>query len=463
MGTSNSKLSSGTAAGRSSFSHLSFTPTELSTLRQCYASLIASHHHPQQQQQQKALLSFAAFQKHLLHALPEELKRREEGGEGRFVRALFHGFQDASQRAQGGGGGDAEHLSEEQFLSGIDACLKSGLSDQFRFFFSLTPFYPSSSSHEAPKEEKQDEEEPESALEGLLTDCAILATASSSFSSSASSSSSSASSASSSSSTCIRETWRTLFAKPLCKGREQQQKEGSAGVEEFVSWAIQNMPYLFTSSVERFVERAFVVHSSSSPSSSTSSVQQQQKWRLPQVQHVRSTEALLPLPCLYALSLALPEKQTSWRLLYSSGDHGNSFNRFCHYVLGYEGPSVMLIRDMNGHLFGAYICDGWRDSQTYYGQSGSVLFSLVPFYAIYRATGKETNFVYTNTKKSSYLDLPVGVGFGGSIGNFRLWVDDDFAAGTSRGLGSTFERGFVVFDHLLYLLTVASFCFSFLH
>jgi len=35
-------------------------------------------------------------------------------------------------------------------------------------------------------------------------------------------------------------------------------------------------------------------------------------------------------------------------------DHGASFNRFCHCVFGYAGPTVLIIKDSKNNVFGAY-------------------------------------------------------------------------------------------------------------
>ena len=38
--------------------------------------------------------------------------------------------------------------------------------------------------------------------------------------------------------------------------------------------------------------------------------------------------------------------------------HGHSLNRFIHHVVGYGGPTIMLIKDSEGRLFGAYMSQG---------------------------------------------------------------------------------------------------------
>jgi hypothetical protein len=37
--------------------------------------------------------------------------------------------------------------------------------------------------------------------------------------------------------------------------------------------------------------------------------------------------------------------QGTWARLYTSEENGLSFNRICHHILGYRGPTVLLARD----------------------------------------------------------------------------------------------------------------------
>eukprot|EP00947_MAST-08B_sp_MAST-8B-sp1_P004266 g4266.t1 len=43
-----------------------------------------------------------------------------------------------------------------------------------------------------------------------------------------------------------------------------------------------------------------------------------------------------------------------WNLLYRSTDHGLSFDLLCHRLIGYEGPTLIVIKDTEGHVFGAF-------------------------------------------------------------------------------------------------------------
>jgi len=82
----------------------------------------------------------------------------------------------------------------------------------------------------------------------------------------------------------------------------------------------------------------------------------------------------------------------------------------------------------------------WQDSTSYYGDSKTFLFSLYPRMSVYRTTGKGNHYIYLNTKKT-FSELPIGFGFGGETGSFRLWVDKDFAVGSTRAVDVTFRKG----------------------
>jgi len=49
--------------------------------------------------------------------------------------------------------------------------------------------------------------------------------------------------------------------------------------------------------------------------------------------------------------------QRDWELVYSSPRDGLSFNRLIHGIMGYAGPTLFILRNEQGELFGAYA--GW--------------------------------------------------------------------------------------------------------
>ena len=134
----------------------------------------------------------------------------------------------------------------------------------------------------------------------------------------------------------------------------------------------------------------------------------------------------------------------SWHRLFSSEANGLSSNRLMHSILGYGGPTIILIRSKDTSdkgtcgcgIFGAYTHTAWTaESPQFYGNSDSFLFRLGPDpMAIYRPKGgSETNaesdthnYQYFNTEARSkgYDGLSHGIGFGGTSELPRLFIDE---------------------------------------
>lgn len=151
--------------------------------------------------------------------------------------------------------------------------------------------------------------------------------------------------------------------------------------------------------------------------------------------------------------------QGSWRLLYSSDKHGMSFNRIAHHLLGYDGPTCILIRCADEPvetILGMFSESRWKDSNRFYGTAENILFTLSPALNIYRASGGpdtdvgssaagssgasastnsaakpnancSTNYQYLNMKTYGY---PHGFGMGGALDRFRIFIPDTMDEGT---------------------------------
>lgn len=62
-----------------------------------------------------------------------------------------------------------------------------------------------------------------------------------------------------------------------------------------------------------------------------------------------------------ALSLAIKEARGVWKRIYGSGVDGFSFFRLCHQILGWRGPTILLIKSSCSDIFGAYLDEPWRE------------------------------------------------------------------------------------------------------
>ncbi|GAA0179231.1 hypothetical protein LIER_29947 [Lithospermum erythrorhizon] len=152
-------------------------------------------------------------------------------------------------------------------------------------------------------------------------------------------------------------------------------------------------------------------------------------------------------------------------LLYRSSIHGKGLNRFWSNVDGYNGPLLMLIagyveNNLKRWVIGALTDQGFENKETFYGTSG-VLYSISPTFHAFLSSGKEKNFVYshlhTTIKKYEASPKPTGVAFGGSMGNERIYLDEDFAKVTLRhhAVDNTYQHG-PLFPDQGYLPTEAS-------
>lgn len=148
---------------------------------------------------------------------------------------------------------------------------------------------------------------------------------------------------------------------------------------------------------------------------------------------------------------------TSDSLLYRSSFHGKGLNRFWSNVEGYNGPMLILVaaslgdvHDGDGNvkkwILGALTHQAFENKDMFYGSSGS-LYAISPVFNVLSSSGKEKNFVYSHLHPTGRVydphPKPVGVAFGGSIRNERIFIDEDFAKVTVRhhAADKTYQSG----------------------
>ncbi|CAM0950071.1 unnamed protein product [Alopecurus aequalis] len=119
-----------------------------------------------------------------------------------------------------------------------------------------------------------------------------------------------------------------------------------------------------------------------------------------------------------------------WRLLYHSSLHGQSFNTFLGNVTNGDAQTVLIIKDTEGSIYGAYASQPWERHSDFYGDMKTFLFKLYPEASIFRPTGANKNLQWCATNFTSE-SIPNGIGFGGKPHHFGLFLSAGFDQGHS--------------------------------
>jgi len=148
---------------------------------------------------------------------------------------------------------------------------------------------------------------------------------------------------------------------------------------------------------------------------------------------------MLTSPTLLLLNYQIPSNyRRQWRLLYTTELYGESFSTLVKQIVK-KGPTIMIIQDEEGHIFGGFNSKSWELSSNFLGDDSCFLFSLRPTVAIYTSSGYSKNYCYLNTNQDTLMN---GLGFGGQAATsdfFALWLDHDFGNGRSQGPSTIFN------------------------
>ena len=74
-----------------------------------------------------------------------------------------------------------------------------------------------------------------------------------------------------------------------------------------------------------------------------------------------------------------------WKRLFSSASQGMSFENLCHAMVGYAGPTLLVVNDTLGNAFAAMSTTEWKEHPQFFGDGNNVLYSLWPMFSVYRA------------------------------------------------------------------------------
>jgi TLD len=161
-------------------------------------------------------------------------------------------------------------------------------------------------------------------------------------------------------------------------------------------------------------------------------------------------------PLLFALACFSSALHGTFHRLYTSSQDGLSFNRLQNALLGYGGPTLMVLRSVpsasqTSGVFGAYSSSSWKESKDFYGNSDCFLFrissgsrsSSSTCCNVYRPTGSARNFMYCNSAARSrgYDQQAHGIGFGGTTEMPRLFIEESFDDCVAGANDLTFDCG----------------------
>jgi TLD len=139
---------------------------------------------------------------------------------------------------------------------------------------------------------------------------------------------------------------------------------------------------------------------------------------------------------------------TQWHRLYSYRHDGANFETLESCLLGYAGPSLVVIRTKaEGSVLGAMCHSTWKDRRHYYGSPEAFLFQLAPEVHVHPATGAESNFMYLHRTPPMIDDLtpieaqPHGLGLGGCMQKPRLFIPESMTRCSADFVDRTFASG----------------------
>lgn len=147
---------------------------------------------------------------------------------------------------------------------------------------------------------------------------------------------------------------------------------------------------------------------------------------------------LLNTAALVVLNSTIHERlRQEWQCVFSSARHGASFSQLYHRCVKARRPIVLVIRTDNQHVFGGFAAVPLAPNGTFFGTMQCFVFSLVPTLRLYFSSGLNDNFLYMNAGQST---LPNGIGFGGQLDYFGLFVDSELMGHSkAEPLNSTYN------------------------
>lgn len=218
--------------------------------------------------------------------------------------------------------------------------------------------------------------------------------------------------------------------------KKEQTNQQQVSLDVFMNWAEQNAPCL-SSVLESFIHRIFFPDKPYPPSRT--------EFSFPRLRGQHSaffTKESSPL--LFTFASMSNSLGGAWHRLYTSDSDGLSFNRLQNALLGYSGPTLLIIKEAEtGGTFGAMTTTAWKESKSFYGNSDCFLFRIHPSVKVMRPRGVGENFMYCNSisRSRGYDGQAHGIGFGGTTDKPRLFISENWDDCMASAADLTFEAG----------------------
>ncbi|TYJ18778.1 hypothetical protein E1A91_A09G146200v1 [Gossypium mustelinum] len=205
------------------------------------------------------------------------------------------------------------------------------------------------------------------------------------------------------------------FLNAATFSKDHEGRDKSMSFEDFKSWCT------LVPSVKKFLSNLLVPPDPGRPGS-----------KVPKLQYSENIDSsILLLRDEYAWHIggALShEELEEWKLLYHSSLNGLSFNTFLGNISNGDEPTVLIIKDREGYIFGGFASQPWERHGDFYGDMKTFLFQLYPKASIFRPTGANSNLQWCAVNFSSET-IPNGIGFGGRINHFGMFLSASFDQG----------------------------------
>ncbi|CAO3610544.1 unnamed protein product [Mucor hiemalis] len=141
------------------------------------------------------------------------------------------------------------------------------------------------------------------------------------------------------------------------------------------------------------------------------------------------TDKVLTEEIANALKAQLPRRYRlapEMNLLYSLDQHGISLSSLYRLVKNTKGPIVLVIKDGDDNIFGAFLNETLKAGPRYYGTGECFLWKWNA------AESKIKAYQWTGKNEYMILSEPDFIAIGGGEGVFGLWINSELEKGYSQ-------------------------------